>query len=131
MRHYLSVLLVDDDIEDQEIFLDAINEVDPLIHCACASDGEAALKLLDGEAIVKPDLLFIDLNMPKLNGKQVLLELKKSDNLKDIPVIMYSTFFAHNDVEEVTRLGAAHYMLKATKFSELCSNLRNILSRSW
>lgn len=131
MSLYLSILLVDDDVEDQEIFLDAIKEVDPLIHCFCATDGEDALKLLGTEAIVKPDLVFIDLNMPKLNGKQLLLELKRSDTLKDIPVVMYSTFFGKKDIEEITELGAVHYLLKATKFNDLCNALRHILSKSW
>ena len=131
MSLYLSILLVDDDVEDQEIFLDAIKEVDPLVHCFCAADGEDALKLLGTEAIVKPDLVFIDLNMPKLNGKQLLLELKRSDNLKDIPVIMYSTFFGKKDIEEITELGAVHYLLKATRFNDLCNALRHILSKSW
>ena len=131
MSLYLSILLVDDDVEDQEIFLDAIKEVDPLVHCFCAADGEDALKLLGTEAIVKPDLVFIDLNMPKLNGKQLLLELKRSDNLKDIPVIMYSTFFGEKDIEEITEFGAVHYLLKATKFNDLCDALRYILSKSW
>jgi CheY-like chemotaxis protein len=131
MSHYLTVLLVDDDVEDQEIFLDALAEVDPLIHCSCVSDGEAALKLLDGEATVKPDLLFLDMNMPRLNGKQLLLELKKSGDLKDIPVIMYSTFFGRQDIDEISRLGASHYMVKATRFEDLCNNLKDILSKKW
>jgi CheY-like chemotaxis protein len=131
MSLYLSILLVDDDVEDQEIFLDAIKEVDPLVHCFCAADGEDALKLLGTEAIVKPDLVFVDLNMPRLNGKQLLLGLKRSDNLKDIPVIMYSTFFGKKDIEEITELGAVHYLLKATKFNDLCDALRHILSKSW
>ena len=131
MSLYLSILLVDDDVEDQEIFLDAIKEVDPLVHCFCAADGEDALKLLGTEAIVKPDLVFIDLNMPKLNGKQLLLELKRSDNLKDIPVIMYSTFFGPSDIEEITASGASHYMIKSTRFEDLCLNLKHILSTPW
>ncbi|HTE30716.1 MAG TPA: response regulator [Chryseolinea sp.] len=131
MIQYQTILLVDDDGEDQEIFLDAIQEIDPLIQCSFANDGEEAIQLLGGDALVKPDLLFIDMNMPKLNGKQVLLELKKSGNLIGIPVIMYSTFFGPKDIDEITSLGAVHYMVKATKFSDLCTSLRHILSRRW
>lgn len=131
MSLYNTILLVDDDDEDQEIFLDALNEVAPEIHCSFANDGEEALKMLDGDVIVKPDLMFIDLNMPKLNGKQVLMEVKKMPHLKDIPVIMYSTFFGPNDIEEITALGAAHHIVKATRFEELCSMLKDILSKSW
>jgi len=131
MSLYQTILLIDDDKEDQEIFQDAITEVDPSVVCSFANDGEAALKQLNGDSIVRPDLLFIDLNMPKINGKQLLLELKKSKHLKDIPIVMYSTFFGENDIEEITSLGASHYMIKATKFNELCSDLQFILSKNW
>ena len=131
MSRYNAILLIDDDEEDQEIFMDALKEVDPLLHCAVANDGEEAMKLLNDDALVKPDLIFIDMNMPKLNGKQVLQALKSTGSLQDVPVIMYSTFFGAKDIFEINNLGAAHHMVKATKFSELCASLRAILSSPW
>lgn len=131
MLLYNALLLIDDDDEDQEIFIDALKEVDPHLHCSVANDGEEALSLLNGEAFVKPDLIFIDMNMPKLNGKQVLRALKLSGTLRDVPVVMYSTFFGANDIAEIQSLGAAHYMVKATRFDELCASLRDILSSRW
>jgi DNA-binding response OmpR family regulator len=131
MFRYNAILLIDDDEEDQEIFTDALKEVDPLLHCAVANDGEEAMVLLTADALVKPDLIFIDMNMPKLNGKQVLRALKASGTLQDVPVIMYSTFFGAKDVVEIQNLGAAHHMVKATRFSELCASLRTILSSPW
>lgn len=131
MLLYNSVLLIDDDEEDQEIFEDALREVDPLLHCSVADDGEDALALLSDDALLKPDLIFIDMNMPKLNGKQVLQALKRSSTLRDVPVVMYSTFFGPQDIKEIKALGAAHHMLKATKFDDLCSSLKTILTTSW
>lgn len=128
---YSTILLVDDDEEDQELFLDAIREVAPLIQCSIAMDGEEAMRMLEGDAILKPDLMFIDMNMPKLNGKQVLRELRKSGNLRDVPVIMYSTFFGPQDIQETRMLGAVHHMVKATRFADLCNSLKNILSARW
>lgn len=128
---YHTILLIDDDEEDQEIFLDALKQIDPQLQCSFANDGEQAMSLLGGDALIKPDLMFIDMNMPKLNGKQVLSELKNSGNLFDIPVVMYSTFFGPKDIDEITTLGAVHYMVKATKFSDLCNSLRHILSTRW
>jgi CheY-like chemotaxis protein len=128
---YQTILLVDDDEEDQEIFQDALKEIAPGILCCFANDGEEAMALLGGDAVVKPDLMFIDMNMPKLNGKQVLLELRKSGSLDDIPVVMYSTFFGPKDIDEITSLGAVHFMVKATRFTDLCTALREILSRRW
>ena len=131
MLLYNAILLIDDDEEDQEIFMDALREVDSLLHCSVANDGEEALALLNGDALLKPDLIFIDMNMPKLNGKQVLQALKFSGSLRDVPVVMYSTFFGAKDIEEIQALGAAHHMVKATRFDELCTSLNKILSTRW
>jgi CheY-like chemotaxis protein len=131
MLLYNAILLIDDDEEDQEIFIDALRVVDPQLHCSVANDGEQALEQLTREALVKPDLIFIDMNMPKLNGKQVLQELKVSGTLRDVPVVMYSTFFGPKDIAEINALGAAHYMVKATRFDELCALLNTILSTRW
>ena len=131
MSQYRSILLIDDDTEDQEIFLDAMQEVDPRVRCVFANDAEEALRQLNEEIIVPPDILFIDLNMPKINGKQLLKEIKKAEHLKGIPVVMYSTFFGPQDIEEITTLGAVHYLIKATRFIELCNALKYILSKNW
>jgi len=131
MLRYNAILLIDDDEEDQEIFIDALKEIDPLLLCSVANDGEEAMNLLTTEALFKPDLIFIDMNMPKLNGKQVLHALKSSSTLRDVPVIMYSTFFGANDIAEIKKLGASYHLIKATKFSELCASLRTLLSANW
>ena len=131
MLLYNAVLLIDDDEEDQEIFIDALRVVDPQLHCSVAHDGEEALEMLDGGALLKPDLIFIDMNMPKLNGKQVLQALKDSKALRDVPVVMYSTFFGPKDIDEINTLGAAHHMVKATRFDELCTSLSTILTTRW
>ena len=131
MQLYNAVLLIDDDEEDQEIFMDALKDIDPLLNCSVAGDGEEALALVSKATFVMPDIIFIDMNMPKLNGKQVLRELKASTTLRDVPVVMYSTFFGPKDIQEIKTLGAAHYMLKATRFDDLCSSLRAILTTPW
>jgi CheY-like chemotaxis protein len=71
------------------------------------------------------------LNMPKLNGKQVLREIKNKRSLKAIPVIMYSTSFAPRDIEEINQLGAAYHLLKPSRFDDLCRSLDVILSKNW
>ena len=126
---YRTIMLIDDDIEDCEIFIDAVREVDPDIQCQCQENGEIAISLLSLHAIENPDLFFVDLNMPKLNGKQVLVELKR--NLPDIPVIMFSTFFGEQDINEIHAAGAAHHMIKHTNFNDLCKALEDVLSKKW
>lgn len=131
MTLYKTVFLADDDADDRDIFMDAIHEVDGSIECLFAPNGEAALQTLDNDILQKPELIFLDLNMPKVNGKQLLRELKQVDSLRGIPVIMYSTFFTEKDREEVEKLGAVHCLIKKTKFSELSNSLRDILTRAW
>jgi CheY-like chemotaxis protein len=127
---YKRIYIIDDDVEDQEIFIEAVKEVDPRVECFTSTNGEEALEnLADGKA--KPDLIFLDLNMPKLNGKQILNGIKRLDGAKDIPVIMYSTSFGPRDIEEIQRVGAAHHLLKPSRFDELCDSLRKIISNQW
>jgi CheY-like chemotaxis protein len=125
------LFIIDDDTEDQEIFMDAIREVDGSIQCYTATSGEDALEQLEREVVVLPDLIFLDLNMPKLNGKQILGEIKKRRSLKHIPVIMYSTSFAPRDIEEITQLGAVFHLLKPSRFEDLCRSLEAIISKDW
>ena len=83
-------LLVDDDPDDQEVFLTALADVSTSALCLVAPDGDRALELLYNEETM-PDYIFLDLNMPRMNGFEFLAALKKSKILKNIPVIVYST----------------------------------------
>lgn len=125
------LFIADDDMDDLEIFLEAVNEVDSTIQCMSASNGEEALKLLRNKATAKPDLIFLDLNMPRINGKQCLAEIKKSDDLKDIPVIIYTTSSRKADIDATRELGAACFITKPADFKELCSTLREMLEIDW
>jgi CheY-like chemotaxis protein len=123
--------IVDDDIDDQELFMEAVGEVDGSIECLSASNCEEALSLLKSGKIGLPDVIFLDLNMPRLNGKQCLAELKKQANLRHIPVIIYSTSSEKRDIEETFELGAAYFLTKPNKFDELCQALTFVVSKDW
>lgn len=128
---YSHLLIIDDDIEDQEIFIEAVKEVSETIRCSSSTSGEDALNQLAQDSNPPPDLIFLDLNMPKLNGKQVLREIKNIPGARLIPVIMYSTSFAPRDIDEIRQIGAAHHLLKPSRFNDLCSALNTILSKEW
>jgi CheY-like chemotaxis protein len=129
---HMRLFIIDDDVEDQEIFMEALKDVDSTAICYTATNGEDALKKLEGgDVIMLPDLIFLDLNMPKLNGKQVLKEIKMSRTLGAIPIIMYSTSFAPRDIEEIEQLGAVYHLLKPSRFDDLCKALRKILATDW
>jgi len=131
MTIYRRVFLADDDADDRDLFIDALQEIDNTIYCYHATNGESALKVLSGDILERPELIFLDLNMPKINGKEVLKTLKNSAELSNIPVIMYSTFFSPEDVKEIIELGASHYLIKQTNFKDLCNALKVILTTAW
>ena len=129
MIYYKRVLLIDDDRDDHEFFMEALQEIDSSITCTAFFDGEQALGQLKNVGSEVPDLIILDTNMPKLNGKQILAELKRIPYLKEVPVVMYSTFFSERDNIELTNLGAMHYLAKPSKFEEFRSSLKEILER--
>lgn len=131
MNTQRTFIIVDDDIDDQELFIEAVSEVDKTIRCLPYSNCEEALELMKSRKVGLPDVIFLDLNMPKLNGKQCLAELKKHSDLRNIPVIIYSTSSEKRDIEETARLGAAHFLTKPSKFEELCRAIAYVASKDW
>ena len=121
------IFLIDDDIDDQEFFMEAVKEVDPNIECHLASSCEEGLELLNNSEVL-PDYIFLDLNMPKVDGKKCLLELKKNARVKEIPVIIYSTSSLKKDIDETKAMGAVHFLTKPAAFRELCEAIENVLS---
>src|SRR5688572_28015510 len=118
----MSILYVDDDEEDREIFREAIEAIDPSIICNTVSDGRQGLSTLD-ELVVVPDYIFVDVNMPIMNGKQFLKEIKKTVRLRSIPVVMYSTTSQHSEIEEFSKLGAQEFLVKPASFKKVCEAL--------
>jgi CheY-like chemotaxis protein len=122
------ILLIDDDIEDQEIFVDALRHVDNSILCLGFADGEEALRLLETEIIDVPDVVFLDLNMPRFSGKQCLAAIKRMPKLNEVPVVIYTTSADKKDRDETFALGADHFLVKPSRFEDLKENLLEILS---
>jgi CheY-like chemotaxis protein len=131
MKKVKTLFIIDDDADDRELFIEALQEIDDSIICYTAHNGEDALKKLGGELPHTPDYIFLDLNMPRLNGKQCLFEIKRIDNLKHIPVIIYSTSSEQRDIEETKRLGAAHFLTKPNTFDELCNQIKYVLKNGF
>ncbi len=85
------ILIVDDDKDDIDLFCEAIGEIDPGAVCHIANACEEALEKLRSGADGLPDLIFLDLNMPGMDGRACLGELKGDAKVRDIPVIIYTT----------------------------------------
>jgi len=127
MEKSLLLLLVDDDVDDQMLFQDAIREIDASIKVETAMNGVDALKVLSVNEIA-PDYIFVDLNMPLMNGIQCLQEIKKLPDYAHVPVIIYSTSSYERDILQTINNGAFYYIVKPFSFQELCDKLRKVLT---
>ncbi|MET3025626.1 response regulator [Flavobacterium sp. UW10123] len=121
------ILLADDDQDDAEMFCEALADIDQNIICHCAENGDEALKMLKNQD-KNPGVVFLDLNMPIMNGWECLRQLKMEERYKNIPVIMISTSSHKNDMEAAANLGAACYFVKPNSFNDLKEMLGLITS---
>ncbi|MFL5748850.1 MAG: response regulator [Niastella sp.] len=120
------LFLVDDDIDDHEIFKSALAKVDEDLELITATNGYEALNMLS-TANTFPDYIFVDLNMPGMGGLQFLKEIKQTDNLKHLPVIIYTTSSNPVDIANAKELGAVTFITKPARFAELCNLLRSLI----
>jgi CheY-like chemotaxis protein len=100
------VLLADDDVDDFEVFKEALNEADCSAVLYRVIDGTEIFLYLDHPENPRPDIIFLDLNMPIMSGWQCLAKLKNTPGLESIPVIMYTTSSHFRDLEIAKDLGA-------------------------
>jgi len=124
-----NVLIVDDDEDDRDLFCIAVHELEPKINCILARNGEEALQGLQLEKFPKPDLIFLDLNMPRLNGLQFLRELKKDSQLQVIPIVIYTASLQEKDLDEAKELGAEHFFAKPNSFKALCKIIKDVFAK--
>jgi CheY-like chemotaxis protein len=122
----MTILYADDDADDCELVVEALEKIDPQINCVMANDGEQALRILN-EKDKLPDYIFLDVNMPVMNGKSCLIELKKDERLKEIPVVIYSTTQDRDEIKELYAMGATEYLQKPNTFSDLCISLKAVI----
>jgi len=119
---------VEDDEDDQEIFLAALQSIDESINCDPFFSAREALDGLEAKKVV-PDVIFLDLNMPGMNGQQFLAEIKKHEELSQIPVIVLSTSSHVSTIAETKQLGADDFFPKPVKFEDLVSILISVLKQ--
>ncbi|WP_205509639.1 response regulator [Longitalea arenae] len=114
-----SFLLVDDDIDDIIIFQESLKKVDEKIQFFSATNGKAAIDFLTDNINQLPSLIFLDINMPRMDGKECLKTIKQDERLKHIPVLMYTTSSQSSDIEETMMLGAMCFITKPWGVKEL------------
>lgn len=119
------IMLIDDDPDDQLFFRDAVQTIRPGLDCELASTCQEAFRQL--EKPPPPDFIFMDLNMPVMNGFDCLAYLKNQNNYKDIPIIIFTTSKNPNDINRTKQLGARWFMTKPDDFNILCNKLNKVI----
>src|SRR5579872_1298495 len=122
------VLLVDDDPDEIELLQEAFTIANPLIVCHGAENGLTAINFLrSGEQL--PDLIMLDINMPIMDGWEVLRYIRKHDRLKGIPVIVQTTSSNERDKKIAAELGADRFLTKYDDYTSLKREVKNIVSK--
>lgn len=124
-----SVMMIDDDPEDRQFFLKAITKLNQNLECRVAESGEEALDHLRKTEQL-PHFIFLDVNMPRMDGSQCLIELKRDEKLKNIPVIIYSTSNSERDKEAFLECGAVYFLNKPSNISTLQSEISRALKKA-
>ena len=121
---HLNILLADDDTDDCIFFKKALRDIQLQATLTTVNDGEQLMEYLHA-SITKtsnrsslPDILFLDLNMPRKNGFECLSEIKLNDNLKQLPIIIFSTSFEQEVVNQLYINGAQHFIRKPADFGQ-------------
>ena len=127
MKNALKILFIDDDTIEIMKFKRTISTL-KLNHTVVeARNGEEALEILEDKDQL-PDIILLDLNMPKMNGLEFLSILKANEVLRYIPIIVLSTSRNYNDILEGYKHGVAGYLLKPLKYEEYVANVEKTLS---
>lgn len=123
---YKNIFLVDDDSDDADVFIEAINSLDKNISCLAETNPVKALEFLQNTEIL-PDLIFLDYNMPVMNGNEFIEKIRAVKELQPIPVIMYSSY-SENAVQQLSiSHQTGRYITKPNSFKELAAVLKGIL----
>jgi len=114
MAHFEKVLLVDDDEDDREFMLQVLGDSFPEVACTIAVNGRDAFARLES---YRPDIIFLDLNMPLMDGRQFLRLIKQRADLAEIPVVILSTSSDVETIAEAKSLGAKEFITKPDKLA--------------
>ena len=124
-----SIFIIDDDDDDIEFLRDAIYQISPGTSCTIFLNATDAIQGLKSKKFPRPDLIFLDLNMPRVSGFQFLRELKGDPTLSEIPVVIYTTSKSYDDRLETLKMGAIYFMTKPSSFRHLCTFVTDILKQ--
>lgn len=129
-----TILMAEDDPDDRFLIQEAFRELGRCSDLRFVEDGEELMQYLgrsgkyaDPALSPRPTLILLDLNMPKKDGRQALVEIKTNPDLQKIPVVVWTTSNEREDKAQCRKAGASSYVTKALKYSELVEAVRKII----
>lgn len=128
MNYQKRVFLIDDDEDDCFFFECAIRDLNAGISFSFEQSSEIALQKLQEGEIPATDILFVDWNMPKVNGSQCLMAIRNMPEYNQIPIIIYTTSSAAADKKRAFELGATSFITKTISIGDLRQKLESIFS---
>lgn len=117
-KKHLNILLADDDTDDCIFFKEALDELLIKTNLTTVHDGEQLMIYLGGTSREHIDVLFLDINMPRKNGFECLAEIKQTENLKELPVIIFTTSYDQKVVNSMHESGAHYFIRKPSDFAQ-------------
>lgn len=129
IRKNINILLADDDSADCLLFKDALEELPVSANLTIVNNGEQLMEEISKKGSTLPDVLFLDINMPRKNGLVALGEIKRSNALQNLPVIIFSTASEQETIKKVYRDAAHYYICKPVDFQQLKKVVYEALTR--
>ncbi|MHC4475263.1 MAG: response regulator [Planctomycetota bacterium] len=126
MQDLKPILLVEDDLVDTMTFKRALNDLEVKNQVVHSLNGEEALEYLRNDHNERPCFIFLDLNMPKMNGIELLKIIKADDQLKKTPVVVLTTSDNERDIIESFELSVAGYMIKPADYKAFVEAIRTV-----
>lgn len=124
----LDILLADDDTDDCLFFKDALSQMPIYTRLTAVHDGEQLMQLLNQETNKLPQLLFLDLNMPRKNGFECLIEIKQNKKLSAMPVVIFSTSYEQEVVNLLYNNEAHYFIRKPSEFRQFKKIIFHVLT---
>lgn len=128
---FIHIVLADDDKDDRLFFTDAFDELKIATKVSTYNDGVELMNYLNQKDALLPNVLFLDLNMPRKSGLECLKEIKTNKKMANIAIAIYSTSASEEDIENTFVLGANIYIKKPNDFKKLKKVLSDVVTINW
>ena len=125
------LVLADDDEDDRELFHEALKKLNTDFIFSAFPNGKKLVDHLKSPDTDLPDIVFLDLNMPIMDGMETLIAIRRDERLRSLPIAIYSTSTRQDDIEQTLANGANVYISKPTDFSKLKEVLGKVLEMNW